>query len=231
MRAKPIEREEARRLRAAGVPCKRIAARLQVSPASVHAWTNDIVLTPEQAERNRRAVGGPQSPEVIARRAASCRATALRRRRVYQEEGRAAARLGDPLHQRGCILYWAEGSKSKNTAIFTNSDPAMLVVYRRFLTESLGVAPEAMTLSLNVYTNNGLTIEEIETYWLDLLDLPRSCLRKHMLNHTPTSSSGKSKRRHVYGVATLSVGSTRIAQHIYGAIQEYGGFEEPKWLG
>jgi len=27
----------------------------------------------------------------------------------------------------------------------------------------------------------------------------------------------------VYGV--------RIAQHLYGAIQEYGGFERPEWLG
>ena len=24
--------------------------------------------------------------------------------------------------------------------------------------------------------------------------------------------------------------STRILQHIYGAIQEYAGFEEPRWL-
>jgi hypothetical protein len=24
--------------------------------------------------------------------------------------------------------------------------------------------------------------------------------------------------------------STRIVQHIYGAIQEYAGFEEPRWL-
>jgi hypothetical protein len=24
--------------------------------------------------------------------------------------------------------------------------------------------------------------------------------------------------------------STAIVQHIYGAIQEYGGFDEPRWL-
>jgi hypothetical protein len=28
----------------------------------------------------------------------------------------------------------------------------------------------------------------------------------------------------------LSLGSTQIVQHIYGAIQEYAGFEEPRWL-
>jgi hypothetical protein len=57
----------------------------------------------------------------------------------------------------------------------------------------LGIDREAILLSLNVYTNNGLSIEEIEAYWLDLLDLPSSSVRKHMLNHRPTSSSGRAK--------------------------------------
>ena len=46
--AKPQQREVARELRRAGIPYKRIAARLNVSPSSVHAWTKDIELTKEQ---------------------------------------------------------------------------------------------------------------------------------------------------------------------------------------
>jgi hypothetical protein len=33
-----------------------------------------------------------------------------------------------------------------------------------------------------------------------------------------------------YGTCALIVHSTRIAQTIYGSIQEYGGFERPEWL-
>jgi len=34
-----------------------------------------------------------------------------------------------------------------------------------------------------------------------------------------------------YGVCSIRVRrSTRIVQHIYGAIQEYAGFDEPRWL-
>lgn len=51
-----------------------------------------------------------------------------------------------------------------------------------------------------------------------------------MLNHTPTSSSGRARKKLPYGVCTLTVCSTRLVQHIYGAIQEYGGFDEPAWL-
>jgi hypothetical protein len=50
-------------------------------------------------------------------------------------------------------------------------------------------------------------------------------------NHYPTSSSGKKRRKLPYGVCTLTLAkSTHLVQHIYGAIQEYAGFEEPRWL-
>ena len=128
------------------------------------------------------------------------------------------------------MLYWAEGSKDRNAAIFSNSDPRMIRFFRRFLTERLDVPPNRLSVRLNVYTGNGLSIEEIETYWLKALDLPRSCLRKHTLNHLPTSSSGKKLNKLPYGVCTLALYDTRIAQHIYGAIQEYADFDEPCWL-
>ena len=35
---------------------------------------------------------------------------------------------------------------------------------------------------------------------------------------------------YVYGTAPVRVDSTFLVQSIYGAIQEYGGFERPAWL-
>lgn len=88
---------------------------------------------------------------------------------------------------------------------------------------------ERIRVRLNVYTRNGMSLQEIEDHWLGTLDLPGSGLRGHILNHTPTSSSGR-KRTLPYGVCTIRVHSTRLVQHIFGAIQEYGGFEELRWL-
>ena len=51
-----------------------------------------------------------------------------------------------------------------------------------------------------------------------------------MVNHFPTSSSGRAKRKLPYGVCSLTVHSAWMLQHIYGAIQEYAGFDEPAWL-
>jgi hypothetical protein len=230
MERKHRERALARELREAGVPYKRIAARLGISPSSAYAWTKDILLTAEQTAANLRGPNGPQNPEHVRRRAAAWAARCRSRRAEMQAEGRAAARSRDPLHLAGCMLYWAEGGKRRNAIQFTNSDARMVAFFRKFLVEGLGLTPAEIHLSINVYTNNGMGIEEIEHYWLDLLRLPESSARGHVLNHTPTSSSGRARNKLPYGVARLSVHQTRMVQHIYGAIQEYAGFDEPAWL-
>jgi hypothetical protein len=233
MRTGPRNREQhrqARELRTEGVPYKRIAAALHISPATALAWTRDIELTAEQKERNTRGPLGPQNPEAQRRRAAAWAARCRARRAEYQEEGRAQARRGDLLHHAGCMLYWAEGGKRRNCVKFANSDPHMVLLFRRFLTEALAIDRARICLAINAYTNNGLSIEEIEGFWLQLLDLPRCSVRKHTLNHLPTSSSGRARNRLRHGVCFLIVHSTRTIQHIYGAIQEYAGFEEPRWL-
>jgi hypothetical protein len=225
------EREEARRLRAGGMPFKRIAKRLGIPVSTVHCWSRDIELSPEQMQFNLRGPRGPQSPEHIARRTATWRRKNRARRESYQQEGRDRAREGDALHQAGCMLYWAEGAKDRNQLKFANSDVAMVSFFLRFLRECFDVRPEDCRVRLNVYTNNGITLEAVERHWLEALELPATSVRGHIENHYPTSSSGKKRRKLPYGVCTITVArSTQLVQHIYGAIQEYGGFEEPRWL-
>ena len=131
----------------------------------------------------------------------------------------------------GCMLYWAEGAKARNTLTFANSDAHMLRFFATFLRQTMGVPASDFRIRLNVYTNNGLSVKEIEDHWLEAVRAPRSCLRGHSLDHYPTSTSGKRPKRLPYGVCTLKVAkSTWLVQHIAGAIQEYAGFEEPKWL-
>ena len=137
------------------------------------------------------------------------------------------ARIDDPLHQAGCMLYWAEGSKSRNSLAFVNSDDEMMRFFLRFLW-LFDVPDERIRLSVNVHLGNGLTLEEIEAWWLERLDLSRSCLRKATVNQT-SSASKRLRKPLVYGTARITVNSTRLVQSIYGAIQEYAGIERPEW--
>jgi hypothetical protein len=220
---KPAERAEARRLRRElGMPMKRIAVQLGVSLSSVSLWVRDVELRPEDRERNRR--------QEYSQRATTWSDLNRAKREGYQAQGRARAKEGHALHEAGCMLYWAEGSKDRNSVCFANSDLAMVKFFLRFLGTCLDVPRERLTLSLNVYTGNGLTLAEIERRWLTELGLPESCLRTHIVNHFPTSSSGRRGNKLPYGVCSIKLFSTRIVQHIYGAIQEYAGFEEPRWL-
>jgi hypothetical protein len=204
---------------------KQIARELGVSPGTVHRWTCDIELTNVQ-----RSAIEQEWRRVVAARVEAWSAHCRDKRRAYQEEGRARARRGDALHQAGCMLYWAEGAKDRNSLTFANSDVHMIRFFTTFLRESLGVPDSQLALRLNVYTNNGLTVEQIEGFWLDLLGLPKTCLRAHSINHFPTSSSGRRRNKLPHGVCTLRIHSTKLVQHVFGAIQEYAGCEEPEWL-
>jgi hypothetical protein len=221
---KVLERAAARRLRSdQGLPYKLIAAELRVSSATAYAWTSDIEITPEQAERNLRAAG--------QLRAAKWRARCRQRRVAHQEEGRQRARLREPLHMAGCMLYWAEGTKSRNVLKIANSDPFLLRFFVRFLDECFDLSQDDFVVRVNCYTTPERPIDVVEKYWSTTLGLPPGAFRKPTVNHFPTPSSGKKHGKLPFGVCTVGVKrSTWLVQHVYGAIQEYGGFDEPRWL-
>jgi hypothetical protein len=183
--------------------------------------------------RDRRA-DAPTAETAVPTRLRNAEWAAKKRdeRRAHQLEGRRRARQSDPLHQAGCMLYWAEGTKDRNVLKLSNSDANLVRFFHRFLVTCFDLHPIDFAVSLHVYSGNGLSIEDIESHWLTALRLPRSCLRKHTIDVRPSSSAGSKGNKLPFGVCTLRVlRSTPILQHIYGAIQEYGEFEEPAWLG
>jgi transcriptional regulator with XRE-family HTH domain len=224
---KLAERDEARRLRREeGLAMRVIADRLGVALSSVSLWTRDIELTEQQHERLRQA--NPIYNQQL-RGQEGRRASARDARVAAQEHGRVLARSGDPQHLLGCMLFWAEGSRRRNGVVFTNSDPEMLRAFVRFLCGSYGVPVDRILISVNCHLNNGLSLEEIEAWWLAKLDLPASSLRTASVNR-PSKASRWRRNVLVYGTVRLAVHSTFLVQSIYGAIQEYGGFDRPEWL-
>lgn len=105
-------REEARRLRAEGKSVREIAKLLNVSKASASIWVRDIPLSIEQIEnlKKKQHRFGAQN-----KGASQNREKFRKLRAAYQAEGRKKAREMRPLHLAGCMLYWAEGGKKKNS--------------------------------------------------------------------------------------------------------------------
>jgi transcriptional regulator with XRE-family HTH domain len=220
---KTAERELARALRREhGVSVKRLARMLGVSKSSVSLWVRDIELSPEQTAALRAAaVGG----------GAYHRAAGLARRRAAQTQGRAFARLCHANHVAGCMLYWAEGSRSRHVVEFVNSDPQMLRFFVAFLRRWFPACETKIRISCNLFTDHAERQRDVEDFWLTSLGLPRAALRKTVVNRYSKYSQKKRQNRLPYGTCKLTVSDTSIAQHLYGAIQEYGGFEREEWLG
>jgi hypothetical protein len=225
---KTTDRSEARRLRRLGWSVREIERQLNVSRSSVSRWVRDIQLTDEQiAVLDRRSATSPGQ-----RAGAEANAALGRQRRArYQEEGRARARGGDSLHLTGCMLYWAEGDKGREAVRVSNSDPALLRLFVRFLRECYDAPVERISVSCNLFADHLDRQRDIEDFWLATLELPRSCLRRSIVNVYSKYSQKKRKNRLPYGTCRVSYCDTRTAQSIYGAIQEYAGFDRPEWVG
>jgi transcriptional regulator with XRE-family HTH domain len=221
---KTAARIRARQIRSAeGRSVKEIARIVGVSQSSVSVWVRDIVVE----EPQRRAL---LERAAEARNRAGC-AHFRARRQAFQEDGRSLARHGDPVHAAGCMLYWAEGSKTRNAVQFVNSDPAMVAFFGRFLRTYYDVGDEAFRVECNLFADHLERQRDIEQFWLDTLELPASCLRKSTVNVYSKYSEKKRRNRLPHGTVRVCVHSTRVIQSIYGSIQEYGGFERPEWLG
>jgi AcrR family transcriptional regulator len=225
---KTAERTAARRLRGEeGRSIKEIARLVGVSRSSVSLWVRDIELTPEQEAvltdrdpaRNQRRIGWGANME-----------RARLRRRSSQLAGRRRARQLEPIYIAGCMLYWAEGAKTRGTVELSNADPEVIRFFARFLRECFGVPSDRMRLACHLFADHTARQREIEQFWLDVVGLPRSSLRKSIVNHYSRSSQRKRTNKLPYGTCKLVVCSTEIVQTIYGSIQEFAGFNRPRWL-
>jgi hypothetical protein len=206
---------------------KEVARLVGCALSSISYWTHDIELTEDQRSALRYRNPAINGQLVAAANAARARA----RRRADQEHGRRLARRRDPLHVAGCMLYWAEGSKSRDAVRFVNSDPAMVKYFVDFLRAHHALRDEAFRLDCNLFADHIQRQREIEQFWLDTLGLPDTYLRKSTVNVYSKHTKKKRRNKLPYGTVRVCVHSTRIVQSIYGAIQEYGGFSRPEWLG
>jgi transcriptional regulator with XRE-family HTH domain len=184
--AKDALRAKARSLREQGLTYDRIAAELGVSKASISIWVRDL----PRPERLSYPESRKRSAEGVRRYWETERAV----REAQREAARAAAaaEIGG-LNRRelliaGAIAYWCEGNKSKpynqqDRVIFTNSDPAMIVFFLRFL-DAAGVAPHMVTY--RVYIHETSDVRGAERFWLELTGADPAQFRRSILKtHKP----------------------------------------------
>jgi len=203
-RGKLAEREQARRLRATGLPMADIAARLGVSRNSVSLWVRDVPFEP----RPRVTLGRRREPNALQRRkqAEIDRLLAEGRDRV----GRLSER---EFLVAGVALYAGEGSKGDGNVRFANSDPRMIGFFCSWLRRFFEI--DESRLRIHLYLHQGLDLAAAIAYWSALTSIPPTQFLKPY-RAVPDPSIRHAK--HVHGCVGIGYSCSATHRSIMGLV-------------
>jgi hypothetical protein len=207
-----------------GMSINVIAKEVGVAKSTASIWLRDIELTDEQ--KNNLDIRNPAKCQKMT----TIFSKKCRDKRVEQQNnGRKKIKNSDSEEYAfGCALFWAEGNKEKNTIRFTNTDPLMMKFFVDFLKKYFNIKSDDIKLTVNCYLNNGLTVEDIQKYWMKLLGLSTESLRKFTLKSDYYSDTKSHK--HPYGVARIVVHNTEVIQNMYGSVKEMIKDNSDMWI-
>jgi hypothetical protein len=203
-RGKLAEREQARRLRATGLPLAEIAARLGVARSSVSLWVRDVAFEP----RPRDVRGRRRQPNALQRRrlAEIDRLLAEGRDRV----GRLSER---EFLVAGVALYAGEGSKGDGRLRFANSDPRMIVFFCSWLRRFFEI--DESRLRVHLYLHQGLDLAASVAYWSALTGIPPAqFLKPYRAVADPSIRHAK----HVHGCVSIGYSCSATHRSIMGLV-------------
>ncbi|WP_051300586.1 helix-turn-helix domain-containing protein [Actinomadura rifamycini] len=174
-------------LRKQGWTYREIAGSLDISISTCSLWLRDIPGPPRRGYSQERIAAMWKSrwePIHVARE--------KERRKVKLA---ACDEMGD-LSERetlmaGALIYWCEGTKDKSykrseCVSFINSDPALIILFRRFL-DVAGVEPERIGYRLHIHETADLA--EATGYWARLVGAPAELFKKPVIKrHNPKTN-------------------------------------------
>jgi hypothetical protein len=176
-------------LRKLGLTYTEIRELIPVPKSTLSGWFRDIHLTQHQIDDIRHRTDSSSRKGIPVD-------TQWRRHRDIRAVRAEAVRfamdhLSDPFFIAGVVLYWGEGSKTRNFVDVTNTDPAALLLFiawaRRYLDPRI-------EFQLGLHLHAGNDEEEAKVYWRSVLSLPDVPFGKtyfkeegtgHRKNHLP----------------------------------------------
>ena len=190
-------------LRRLGLTYSEIQTVIPVPNGTLSNWCQEVVLTSPQIDAIQERVG-PNTQRGIPR-------DTQWKRRLEIDTIRSDARLfatsnlSDPRFVGGVVLYWGEGSKTRNHLDLVNTDPAALRYFTTWVRAYLD--PEAeFKLWLHLHTGNDE--EAAKTYWSGALNLGSIAFGK---THIKSAGTGHRKNHLPHGICRVR--TSRASSH------------------
>lgn len=176
-------------LRRLGLTYSEIQSVIPVAKGTLSNWSRDVPLNSEQIDAIKQRTG-PHNFAGIPRDTQWRRRLEIERIRRKARDF-AESRLDDSRFVGGVVLYWAEGAKTRNYLDLTNTDPAALRYFIRWVRDYMDPAAE---FNLGLHLHEGNDEAAAQHYWSEALNLGSAPFGKtyikpagtgHRKNHLP----------------------------------------------
>lgn len=215
MISKNNEKKEAIILRKQGLSYNEIRDRIRVSKSTLSLWLRSVGMAKKKARllTEKQRISRTKAVRVWHERRVE--KTFSIKQNALNEISTVSRR---ELWLIGTALYWAEGTKERGRSQrlqFSNMDPHMLVLYKKWLVDILNVKIGEMEFLLSIHQSSQ-NIDQVLDYWANFLEIPINTIKITLKKH---NLSPKRKYVGVYyrGVMRITVRrSTDLTRKIAG---------------
>ncbi len=222
MIAKLQEKEKAIKLRKQGLSYGEILKEVPVTKASLSLWLKDISLTKEQKQR------------LVKKRLAFALKGSQKRKQTRIEDTKeikdiAVKEIGELTEREmwliSVALYWAEGSKEKETdgriksgrVRLSNSDPFLIKFFLKWLLDFYGISKSEIHFRIYLHESSRHRLPEVQRYWSKMLELPIDYFQKVSWKKAKINTKRKNVGENYFGLIDLDVRkSTNLNRKIAG---------------
>ena len=209
-------KEKAINLRKQGFSYSEILEQIPVAKSTLSSWLTSVNLSKKQEQR------------LTEKKLASIKIGARRMHELRMERWNKLKNDGEKEIKKltrnekwliGISLYWAEGSKEKEvgsaTGIkFSNSDPAMILLFKNWLKDFLKITDDKIKYEL--YIHEKADWKKASQFWSSKLKTPQKDIRVYFKPHN-SNPKRKNIDENYKGLIRINVlGSIPLARKISG---------------
>jgi uncharacterized protein Usg len=221
---KELFKNKAIQLRQEGLTYSEILKKVPVAKSTLSLWLRSVRLAKKQYQKL-----------TLKKKLSALRGSAEKKRLRIEKENKIIRKSFseiDKLSDRenflcGVMLYWAEGSKQKETNVsvgveFSNSDPNMLQFYLYWLHKYLSIADEDIILDIYIHENFEKEKDMFVQYWSNKLNLPVHKFNKVYFKKNIIKTKRKNIEKNYHGQIKIGVKrSTDLNRKITGWIEGF----------
>lgn len=197
-------------LRSLGKSYSEILEEVGVAKSTLSIWLRDVGLAKKQQHRlsQKKIEAGLRGAE---------RRRQQRLAAISRINDEARKKIGN-ISQRelwwiGISLYWAEGSKEKDGrpgsgVKFSNSDPVMIKVFLKWLTELASVPKEGIKLEIYIHESCHNRISDVINYWSRVTGFGKESFTRIYYKKNKIGTKRKNIGLSYFGLVRISVSAS-----------------------